>query len=363
MGIIPQTPGIPDILYTPLRDTLMDCEEFTIPSELRTVFDHDKLLPFKNSLPMAAAAVGGRVDETIGYLRNKYLITQENALTIFLNVMAEKRNKRTALHQQLKTLAQKWEWYRQLPYDEPEALNLEANPQQVQMLYMADAEKMLENARAVARVNIRRFRHGQARGDASGTGWLLAPLLALTCWHVIEALSKDEAVIEIDDLQSQIDNALLTFDYVTAGEGLQYKIDKLEYPTLASHPLDYALLRLQDRSDAPLLARGYLRLDADTPLTAQTALYIIQHPLGQPQQGAGDNYIRPSPIPHRILYKTPTEPGTSGAPVFNRANWRVVALHNRENQAAGLREGTLLKAILADVQQHRPDLYDEIMNT
>src|SRR5262249_28067440 len=138
---------------------------------------------------------------------------------------------------------------------------------------------------------------------------------------------------------------------------------KLEYPTLASHPLDYALLRLQDRSDAPLRTRGYLRLDADTPLTAQTALYIIQHPFGQTQQGARDNNVRQSPKQHPILYETPTEPGTSGAPVFNRTNWRVVALHNRENQVAGLREGTLLKAILADLQQHRPDLHAEIMNT
>ncbi|MFZ5915487.1 MAG: CRISPR system precrRNA processing endoribonuclease RAMP protein Cas6 [Chloroflexota bacterium] len=42
-------------------------------------------------------------------------------------------------------------------------------------------------------------------------------------------------------------------------------------------------------------------------------------------------------------------------------NWRVVALHNGENEAERLREGTLVRAILADLGQHRPDLYLEIM--
>jgi hypothetical protein len=178
----------------------------------------------------------------------------------------------------------------------------------------------------------------------------------------VEALGRLETSIVPPDFQKQIVNTLLNFDYTVAGKGLQYSVSALEYPTIEAHLLDFAILRLVDRPDAPLRDRGYVRLDNDAPLNPQTALYIIQHPLGQPQQAAGDTYVRSSPNTNRILYKTPTEPGTSGSPVFNRINWRVVALHNGENESEGLREGTLLKAILSDLEQHCPRLYREIMD-
>ncbi len=222
---------------------------------------------------------------------------------------------------------------------------------------------MLSCARSVARVEVLRFRNGKEKGRSTGTGWLVAPGLALTCWHVIEALDALEFSVDPGDFQAQIQNALLTFDYTAAGEGLQYRVETLGYPILDFHPLDYVLLRLADRAEASLQDRGNLSLDPGAPLTQQSSLYIIQHPLGQPQQSIGDTYVGPSPgRPERILYKTPTEPGTSGSPVLNRVNWCVVALPNGENEAEGFREGTLIKSVLEDLEQHRPNLYDEVMS-
>jgi V8-like Glu-specific endopeptidase len=102
-----------------------------------------------------------------------------------------------------------------------------------------------------------------------------------------------------------------------------------------------------------------LKLDADIPLTLQTQLYVIQHPKGQPQQRSAGFFKSASDF--NILHSAPTEEGTSGAPVLNVTNSRVVALHKGENDTEKLREATLIGAILNDLRQNRPELYKEIM--
>jgi hypothetical protein len=352
--------GIPQTLLLPLRQALLACDEFYNPRQLYAVMESDELRPFQTGLP-GADNPGARVDVAIGYLSNKHRTSGENALVLLLRLLGARYDSADERHGRLLALADQLEWSRERP-SKPEATVLEANPERAQMLWTADAEKMLACARAVARVEVPRFRDSKQTGRSTGTGWLVAPDLALTCWHVVEVLGMLETSIDSVDLQAQFDNTLLTFDYTVAGKGLQYGISAVEHPTAETQTLDYAVLRLTDRDDAPLSNRGYLELDVDAPLNIQTSLYIIQHPLGQPQQNAGGPFVKHSPIPDRILYKTPTEPGTSGAPVFNRVNWRVVALHNGENTTEQLREGTLIKSILSDLQQHNSNLYDEIMS-
>src|SRR5207247_275325 len=86
----------------------------------------------------------------------------------------------------------------------------------------------------------------------------------------------------------------------------------------------------------------------------------IQHPLGQLQQDADGHYVSGSE--GCILYTTPTERGTSGAPVLNHADWSVVALHSSENESMNLREGVTMKSILSELQKNAPDIYSEIMS-
>lgn len=354
--------GIPQPLVVPLHQVLMDCDEFSDSSRLRDVFSVEELRPWRNRLP-DSNNLSGRVSVIIGYLDGQEHTTHGNVLVLLLRTLGERfyDNPNDSRHGQLLALADQLDWYKQRT-PQPEAHVLEANPERAQMLWIADAEKMLTCARSVARVEVLCFRNGVRSGISSGTAWLVAPGLALTCWHVIESLGRLEQSINPDDLAAQVREAVLTFDYTVAGEGLQYGVAALEYPTLDAHPLDYALLRLTDRADKPLKDRGYLNLDVEAPLTAQTSLYIIQHPLGQPQQSAGGLFVRTLPNVGRILYRTPTEPGTSGSPVFNRPNWGVVALHNAENTVEALREGTLMQAILADLQQNRSDLHQEIID-
>ena len=354
--------GIPQALTDSLQQALMDCDEFHNYRQLRTVFSSPRLIPWRDRLPMADN-LRGQVSGIIGYLADKEHTRAGNVLVILLRVLAEQYypNPDDELHGRLLALADQLALLKKST-PKPEKSFLEANPKKAQMLWTIDIEKMLHCARSVARVEVLRFRKGKEHGRSTGTGWLVTPNLLLTCWHVIEALSPMEHTIGPDDLQKQLDNTLITFDYTVAGKGLQYEIAALEHPTHTSHPLDYALLRLSDQIANPLSKRGYLNLIPEAPITKQTSLYIIQHPLGQPQQSIGGMYVAPSPKPERILYTTPTEPGTSGSPVLNRSNWGVVAVHNGENKPQKAREGTLIKAILADLKTNRLDLYEEIMD-
>ncbi len=293
--------GIPQALILPLHQVLEKCDQFHKPQQLWEVFSIQELLPWRGRLP-EAGSLDERVSRTVGYLVDKRHREKGNVLALFLHILGTHYypNPADERHGQLLAVAKQLDWYIQRP-PKPEATILQANPAAAQMLWTADAEKMLACARAVARIEVPRFRNGKQNGPTTGTAWLVAPDLILTCWHVVEALDRLETSIASSDLQAQMDNTLLTFDYTVAGQGLQYSIAKLEYPTLETKNLDYAVLRLDDRNDAPLRNRGYLRLDIDTPLTAQTSLYIIQHPLGQPEQNAGGPFVRHSPTPGRIL--------------------------------------------------------------
>ncbi|NER32147.1 MAG: trypsin-like peptidase domain-containing protein, partial [Symploca sp. SIO1C4] len=147
-------------------------------------------------------------------------------------------------------------------------------------------------------------------------------------------------------------------DFTQPGEGIEYDIEQLEHEDVN---LDYALLRLRDRQDYPLKKWGFLTLDADVPLKEDiTQLYIVQHPKGLPQQRSGGFFVKPA-SDTKILHDAPTEGGTSGAPVLNVTNFRVVALHKGENEDEKLREATIIKAILADLKQNCPELYDKIV--
>ena len=354
--------GIPKILMQPLLKAIMDCDEFSSHAILYAIFADDRLKPFQKGLN-EAQSIRSRADLTISYLADKYKTSGENGLVLLLEVLSERYDPEDERCGRLQALAKELDQHFKRPPAQESPKQLEANPNQVPMLHIADAEKMLACAQAVARVDVPKIVNGKTKGHGTGTAWLVAPGIALTCWHVIENRSEMDSPIELPDLEAQLSSTVLRFDFTTYGKGLEYGVECLETPTIETQGLDYAVLRLKDRDDQPVQRRGFLRLDADMPLNPDSSLYIIQHPLGQDQQSAGDYYVKPSPTDtHRILYKTPTEPGTSGSPVLNRVNWRVVALHNAENESEKLREGTLIRSVMADIQQRHPDLYSEIMN-
>ena len=140
--------GIPQALMSPLRQALMDCDEFFNPRQLYAVFNIESLKPFQNSLP-GADTLSGRVDITISYLSDKRRTSGENALILLLRALGDRYDLSDERHDRLINLAEQLDWYKQRP-SKPEASILEANPEKTHMLWIAEAEKMLKCAGSVA---------------------------------------------------------------------------------------------------------------------------------------------------------------------------------------------------------------------
>jgi hypothetical protein len=97
--------------------------------------------------------------------------------------------------------------------------------------------------------------------------------------------------------------------------------------------LDYALVRLADAPGDDAVsgtARGYMRLPEATDVEADAALFIIQHPQGQPLKLAFHTVKDVQPT--RITYSTNTREGSSGSPCFDY-RWQLVALHHSGDPA------------------------------
>ena len=193
----------------------------------------------------------------------------------------------------------------------------------------AFVEGALRVAASVARLEIPRIFSGQRDGESGkGTGWLIAPGLLLTNYHVIEARDLDhgEAPALEADLKAQGAATRVWFDYrAEAGGHVEHAASEL-LAWSGPDALDYALLRLRP----PLPERRPLPIVRTMPALAQGArLNIVQHPNGGPVRfGIRRNYyVGTGDEPHFLRYLTDTEGGSSGSPVLNDA-WLVLGLHH-----------------------------------
>jgi len=201
----------------------------------------------------------------------------------------------------------------------------------------------------------------EVNGNAAGTGFLLGPDVVMTNYHVVEAVQKSTPGpeggqhVQVRFDYKQLNNGETLNPGQVFGLAEKWLIDYSPYSPIDLQPepktgapaadqLDYALLRLNGApGNKPIGAkaspedkpRGWLKPRAAAyDFQANTPLFIVQHPQGKPLKLALDTnaVLKVNSNGTRVTYRTNTEPGSSGSPVFN-ANWELVALHHSGDPA------------------------------
>lgn len=169
-------------------------------------------------------------------------------------------------------------------------------------------------------------------------------LIVMTNAHVISDPPAGPAIA--------FDTAAITFEAVD--KNLSYNFTKVLWQSCRNR-LDCSLLRL-DKQPAikPLeIAKNIPpipRLDG----AARPRVYVIGYPGGRDlafslqdndllDHEAPPDGTPPDPGTCRVQYRAPTEPGSSGSPVFEASLWRVIALHragDKEMQRLNGKAGT-----------------------
>jgi V8-like Glu-specific endopeptidase len=212
----------------------------------------------------------------------------------------------------------------------------------------------LQRCRAVARVQT-------GDDDGIGTGFLVAgsdlhpdlpPLVLITNGHVVpEGLNPVEAVVAFHGLDDD------------PGPRARFRVARQWwYRPSAGSELDTAILELDGYPDGviPMPLAAAL---PPKPLRNRRA-YVIGHPRGltQPQFSLQDNLLLD--YDQRVVhYRSPTERGSSGSPVFDN-HWQLIGLHHaggfnlpQLNEAGGTHaanEGITFDAIRAGLAADPP---------
>ncbi|MBC7775261.1 MAG: trypsin-like peptidase domain-containing protein [Phycisphaerae bacterium] len=196
-------------------------------------------------------------------------------------------------------------------------------------------EKARVAANAVCRV---------VSGEDVGTGFLTKDGYVFTNNHVIRSLEAAKS-------------ARLEFNFELGKTVTSYQVDASDFKSSPPDQLDFARVKVIDRSDAPLSKWGFVEFDTESlPLTGEDVT-IIQHPLGDVKKFKSDEVL--GQVNQYLFYTTETEPGSSGSPVLNK-DCKVIALHhagktmaegglviNANGTKAGANRGILFRDIFA----------------
>ncbi len=177
----------------------------------------------------------------------------------------------------------------------------------------------LARCAAVARI-------GREKSKGAGTGFLVRgsalhpslgdELLMLTNAHVI---SEDPEV----PIAMTPDEVVITFEGLSGSENQSWTVKHVVYSSSIGE-YDATLVQL-DRpvpGVEPYPVAGRL-----PPLADQQRVYVVGHPLGGGLSFSLQDNLLLDWDDRRVHYRTPTEPGSSGSPVFND-QWELIALHH-----------------------------------
>lgn len=174
----------------------------------------------------------------------------------------------------------------------------------------------LDQCDSIARIERR-------NGQGHGTGWLVKAedffpgepgLLVLTNEHVISEVPNPLA---IPPQACQV-------NFQAMDEVLEVE-EKVRWSSPYTR-LDATFLKLKQEPKAPPLVLHKLAVKMEEP---RPRMYIVGHPQGRDLElSLQDNELLAC-NDTLVHYRTPTEPGSSGSPVFEAHAWQVVALHHK----------------------------------
>lgn len=224
--------------------------------------------------------------------------------------------------------------------------------------------------RAVARVVLIKAHTINGYTFQPGTGWatgfMVSPTLFLTNNHVIPDKSFSDKV-------------RVQFNYQLGPDGIETTTESY-FPDAddvfhTNRALDYTLVRLRPNQEGdeepaqPGDSWGYIALN-DSPVFRNSQHFnVVQHPRGRRKEVALQDNEIDKLFSNVVRYRSDTEPGSSGSPVFDNL-WQLVALHHaggdRDAQGTWLNnEGIRIDAVVKDLREHfsdigRHDILDEL---
>jgi V8-like Glu-specific endopeptidase len=202
-------------------------------------------------------------------------------------------------------------------------------------------------------------------GDGLGTGFLVSPSLLLTCHHVIPDAAISKKLSARFNYQVGRDSEPAPPDSYALNPDSVFVTDpKLDFTLVALMPKDRSSVR--GRVPPPVGPGGNREVQAgevwggielnSTP-SYQNGMFInvIQHPKGDYKRIAAKDAKLAEVHDDTIFYTAYTEPGSSGAPLFDDA-WRLVGLHRGKGLMQGgvyrNNRGTMTTAIAKALRAH-----------
>jgi hypothetical protein len=199
---------------------------------------------------------------------------------------------------------------------------------------------------------------------ALGTGFLVGPNMVLTNHHVLVDYLVGDRARDTTELAFRFDFAIES-DGERAGKTILAAASNwlVSYasstepssPDPKSIILDYALVRLASDIGKETVAggmkRGWFELSTIVPVpVADDAIFILQHPRGEPLKLATGSVLAASGIDGHLHYNAETQGGSSGSPCLN-TDLKVVALHrgslNEGPAKQASNEGVPIDAIIS----------------
>ena len=207
---------------------------------------------------------------------------------------------------------------------------------------LVDGDPLRRTARSVVRLDILMSDETGKEFASTCTAWLVAPELLLTNNHCIPGT------------EGTAQRAIALFDYLRQDPGGTTQVPVDVTPLANDSELDYALVRMDGPAPQGVEPLGV----SPREVGPGERLMLIHHPLGQPKMMTRFQcFVHPDMPPHEVYvpHVCDTEPGTSGAPVFDAAGVPV-ALHHRgglnPNDANSFNLATAMHAVM----ERHPDL-------